>query len=225
MNTARIKKKIAVLISGKGSNLQALINAQSGYNYEIGLVTSNRPNALGLKRAQQAKIKTLILDHTLYSSREEFDADLIKAIDFEKIDFVILAGFMRILTTKFTLHYLGKMLNIHPSLLPKYPGLHTHKKALEAGDKEHGVSIHFVTPELDSGPVTLQAKIKIEDCDTEESLQAKIHIEEHKIYPLATHWLVSNQLTLNNNQAFFKGQLIKEELKKPLPFAQRTPND
>ncbi len=202
--------KIAVLISGNGSNLQALINQQCNYDYEIALVISNRPNVLGLKIATQAKLKTLTIDHTFYPSRAEFDNELIRAIDAENISFVILAGFMRILTSEFTLHYLGKMLNIHPSLLPKYPGLHTHKQALEAGDKEHGVSIHFVIPKLDSGAVVLQAKITIEANDNEESLKTKVQLQEHQIYPLATHWLSSGQLTLNHHKAFLNGKSIED---------------
>ncbi len=210
------KKKIAVLISGNGSNLQALINFQLKSHYEISLVISSHPNVLGLKKATQANIKTLTINHALYSSRADFDSQLIKVIDGESIDFVILAGFMRILTTGFTLHYLGRMLNIHPSLLPKYPGLNTHKKALEAGNKEHGASIHFVTPELDSGPVILQSKITVNSDDTEESLKIKVAIEEHKIYPLVTDWLASGRLTFSNNQVLWRGELIA----KPFSFQE-----
>lgn len=210
------KMKVAVLISGSGSNLQALIDSQKNSNYEIVLVVSNRPGVFGLTRAEQANIKNVTLDHTQFDSREAFDQALVKVIDQESIDFVILAGFMRILTPEFTLHYLGRMLNIHPSLLPKYPGLHTHRKALEAGDTTHGVSIHFVTPELDGGPVILQAEIDITKSDTELTLKDKIHLKEHKIYPIATQWLASGQVKLTDNIAYYQN----EPLLTPLKFTE-----
>lgn len=207
------KIKIAVLISGNGSNLQALIDAQPDSNYNIALVVSNRPTVFGLTRAEQANIKNIALDHTEFDSREAFDQALIEVIDNESIDFVILAGFMRILTPDFTLHYLGRMLNIHPSLLPKYPGLHTHRKALEAGDQTHGVSIHFVTPELDGGPVILQAEIDVTNTDTETSLQDKIHLKEHQIYPMATQWLALGKIKLVDNTAYYQDKPLLSPLK------------
>ncbi|MDX1352148.1 MAG: phosphoribosylglycinamide formyltransferase [Thiomicrorhabdus sp.] len=197
-------KKIAVLISGSGSNLQAIIDHQKAHTelYEIALVVSNRPNAYGLTRAKEANIQTVVIDHTDFASREEFDAVLQKTLDAVHVDLIVLAGFMRILTTSFTQHFLGKMLNIHPSLLPKYTGLNTHKRALEAGDTKHGLSIHFVTAELDGGPVILQAEVTIDATDTEESLANKVHVQEHIAYPLVVEWFVSGKLTLKNNQAW-----------------------
>ena len=204
--------KIAVLISGSGSNLQALIDYQSNAHYEITLVISNRPQAYGLVRARNANIPTLLLDHTDYADRLAFDKAVMAALDQAKIEGVILAGFMRILTPEFTLHYLGRMLNIHPSLLPKYPGLHTHQRALEAKDSEHGVSIHFVTPELDGGPVILQSIIQIADDDTPETLQDKIHQEEYKIYPLVTDWLALGKIQLADNQVLYQQKVLSAPL-------------
>lgn len=197
-------KRIAVLISGSGSNLQAIIDHQKSHAdlYEIALVISNRPNAYGLQRAQDANIPTLVIDHTEYESREVFDQVLQTAIDAANADLVVLAGFMRILTSAFAQHYLGKMLNIHPSLLPKYAGLNTHKRALEAGDKKHGLSIHFVTPELDGGPVILQAEVDIEAGETEQSLADKVHKQEHIAYPLVVQWFAEDKLFLKDNQAW-----------------------
>ncbi len=207
-------KNIAVLFSGNGSNLQALIDAQSHSHYRIKLVISNRPNAYGLERAQQANITTHCLDHTQFCSRLAFDTEMINIIDTANLDFIVLAGFMRILTPEFTQHYLGKMLNIHPSLLPKYPGLNTHQKVLDAGDLEHGVSIHFVTPELDSGPIIMQSQIKVERTDTIESLAQKIHRQEHEMYPLAVEWLATDQITLKGPQAY----LNQAPLDKPILY-------
>ncbi|BCN93673.1 phosphoribosylglycinamide formyltransferase [Thiomicrorhabdus immobilis] len=197
-------KRIAVLISGSGSNLQAIIDHQKAHAdlYEIVLVISNRPNAYGLQRAQDANIPTLVVDHTEYDNRETFDQALQTAIDAQSADLVVLAGFMRILTPGFTKHYLGKMLNIHPSLLPKYTGLNTHQRALEAGDKKHGLSIHFVTPELDGGPVILQAEVDIETGETEQSLADKVHKQEHIAYPLVVQWFAEDKLFLKDNQAW-----------------------
>lgn len=204
-------KRITVLISGSGSNLQAIIDHQINHSdlYEIALVISNRPNAYGIERAQQAGIPNLVIDHTQYENRESFDQALQTAIDSKQTDLVVLAGFMRILTPEFTEHYLGRMLNIHPSLLPKYTGLHTHQRALEAGDKEHGLSIHFVTPELDGGPVILQSKVAIESDDTEQTLADKVHKQEHIAYPLAVQWFAEDKLLLKNNQAWLNQNCLK----------------
>lgn len=197
-------KRIAVLISGSGSNLQAIIEHQKKHAnlYQIVLVVSNRPNAFGLTRAAAANIPTLTINHTDYPSRELFDESLQSALDKANLDLVVLAGFMRILTPKFTQHFLGKMLNIHPSLLPKYPGLNTHQAALQAGDSQHGLSVHFVTPELDGGPVILQATVAIEADDTLESLQHKVHIQEYVAYPLVIEWFTQNRLEFKNHQAW-----------------------
>ena len=197
--------RIAVLISGSGSNLQAIINHQKQYPhlYNIVQVISNKPNVLGLKRAQQAGIENRVIDHTQFSSRASFDSAVQTVLDECKVDLVILAGFMRILTEAFTQHFLGRMLNIHPSLLPKYTGLHTHQRALEAGDTEHGLSVHFVTPELDEGPAILQAKVCIDADDSIESLQHKVHQQEHLAYPLVIQWFAEGRLTFQSGQACF----------------------
>ena len=196
--------KIAVLISGNGSNLQAIINHQKDHTelYEIALVISNKAEAYGLVRAQEANIETRVVDHKQFDNRESFDAELQKNLDDKNIQLVVLAGFMRILTEGFTQHYLGRMLYIHPSLLPKYTGLKTHQRALESGDSEHGLSVHFVTPELDGGPVILQAKVEISADDTIESLAQKVHSQEHIAYPLVIKWFAQNKLALTNNKAW-----------------------
>lgn len=209
--------RIAVLISGSGSNLQAIINHQKTHAdlYEIALVISNKADAYGLQRAKNAGINTQVIDHTAFADRESFDAQLQSAIESAEVELVVLAGFMRILTDGFTRHFLGRMLNIHPSLLPKYPGLNTHQRALEAGDSEHGLSIHFVTPELDGGPAILQAKVCIEDGDNVETLQQKVHQQEHIAYPLVVQWFAENRLAFENGQAWFEQQ----PLDKPLQLA------
>lgn len=210
--------RVAVLISGSGSNLQAIIDDQVKHNneYEIVLVISNKADAYGLTRASNAGLAAEVIDHTQYDSREAFDQALQKKLDKAKVDLVVLAGFMRILTPEFTQHFLGKMLNIHPSLLPKYTGLQTHRRALEANDSEHGLSIHFVTPELDGGPVILQATVPIEEGETEASLQQKIHTQEHLTYPLVIRWFAQGRIQLVDNAV----QLDKTVLTKPQQFDQ-----
>ena len=204
--------RIAVLISGSGSNLQAIIDHQKNHihEYEVALVISNKADAYGLIRAQEAEIESLLIDHTQFASREAFDQEMQVALDKAQIDLIVLAGFMRILTPGFTGHFLGKMINVHPSLLPKYTGLHTHKRALEAGDTEHGLSIHFVTPELDGGPVILQAKVSISANDTEESLRQKVHQQEHIAYPLVVEWFAQGKLSFKDNQALFEQKALIE---------------
>jgi phosphoribosylglycinamide formyltransferase-1 len=203
---------LVVLISGNGSNLQALIDAQATSHYRVVKVVSNRPDAYGLKRAQQHGIATEIIDHQNFPDRESFEQALIKAIDPAQPGLVVLAGFMRILTPAFTSHYLGKMLNIHPSLLPKYPGLHTHKRALESGDTEHGLSIHFVTDELDGGPVILQAKTPVNAHDTEDSLKQKVHELEHQAYPKAVELFACGNIHFTNHQAWWLDQPLTTPL-------------
>lgn len=204
------KIRTVVLISGSGSNLQALIDACSHPDYpaEIVAVISNRPDVFGLTRAQQHKIPTAVLDHRPFASREVFDTELQRLIDRYAPDLVVLAGFMRILTPTFVSHYLGRMLNIHPSLLPLYPGLHTHRRALEAGDREHGATVHFVTPELDGGPPVVQASVPIEVGDTEETLAARVLTREHMIYPLAVRWFAEGKLVLREGKALFEERPI-----------------
>ncbi|AVO51443.1 phosphoribosylglycinamide formyltransferase [Ectopseudomonas mendocina] len=202
---------VVVLISGSGSNLQALIDsiAHDGNPARIAAVVCNRADAFGLERAKQAGIATELLDHKQFGGREAFDAALIQAIDAHQPDLVLLAGFMRILTPGFVQHYNGRLLNIHPSLLPKHKGLHTHQRALEAGDAEHGCSVHFVTEELDGGPLVVQAVLPVKADDTAESLARRVHQQEHRIYPLAVRWFAEGRLRLGAQGAMLDG--------KPLP--------
>ena len=201
---------LVVLISGSGSNLQAIIDHCENGNIpgKIVGVISNRPNVKGLERAQKHGIPTATLDHKGFADRDTFDEALAEEIDALQPDLVILAGFMRILTPRFVEHYLGKMLNIHPSLLPKYPGLHTHKRALEAGDKEHGVTVHCVTPELDGGPAVIQATVPILDSDTEQTLAQRVLEQEHIIYPKAATWFCEGRLQLKDSKAFLDQEEI-----------------
>jgi phosphoribosylglycinamide formyltransferase-1 len=201
---------VVVLISGSGSNLQALIDSLAGADTPavIRAVISNRADAYGLERARQANIETRFLDHKSYADRERFDAALIQAIDGFDADLVLLAGFMRILSADFVRHYQGRLLNIHPSLLPKYKGLHTHQRALEAGDAEHGCSVHFVTEELDGGPLVVQAAIPVESHDTPETLAQRVHVQEHVIYPLAMRWFAEGRVRLGEQGATLDGELL-----------------
>lgn len=221
MQTSHSTPRIGVLISGSGSNLQAIIDHQKLHPnlYKIALVISNKANAYGLVRAEKANIPTRVIDHTQYNDREAFDAKLQQALEKAKVDFIVLAGFMRILSREFTQHFLGKMINIHPSLLPKYTGLETHQRALDAGDKEHGLSIHFVTPELDGGPVILQAVVKIDPNETQASLKEKVHQQEHIAYPVVIEWLAQGRLSFKENQAWLDQEVLKQpqRLSKPIP--------
>ncbi|WP_457676633.1 phosphoribosylglycinamide formyltransferase [Thiolapillus sp.] len=209
---------VVVLISGGGTNLQAIIDAaQQDLPVDIRAVISNRPEAYGLQRAEQAGIATAVLDHREFDSREAFDQALAARIDEYQPALVLLAGFMRILTPDFVRHYQGRMLNIHPSLLPKFQGLHTHQRALDAGEKEHGASIHFVTEELDGGPVILQARVPVLADDDADRLAARVLEKEHIIYPLAVRWFAEGRLALND-----AGQMILDGrvLSAPLDLAQ-----
>jgi phosphoribosylglycinamide formyltransferase 1 len=208
--------RVVVLISGSGSNLQAIIDKKRGDDkknadevaIDIVAVISNRPNVLGLDRAKKAGIPTQVLDHTEFSSREVFDEALMACIDNYKPDLVVLAGFMRILTPHFTEHYLGRMLNIHPSLLPKFQGLHTHQRAIDAGETHHGVTVHFVTAELDGGPAVIQARVPVLPNDTADTLAKRVQRQEHLIYPLAIQWFADGHLSMQNNRAQLKGELL-----------------
>lgn len=190
-----------VLISGKGSNLQAIIQAvnQQSLPLDIRAVISNRPHATGLQHAQQAGITTHVLDHDLFTDRTSFDQALRKLIDGYNPGLIALAGFMRILSDAFVAHYSGRMLNIHPSLLPAFPGLNTHVRALDAGVKEHGASVHFVTGDVDGGPVIIQAHAPVLACDTVETLTARVLEQEHIIYPQALGWFAEGRLSLAKN--------------------------
>ena len=199
---------VVVLLSGSGSNLQALIDSCRSEDSPVRIraVVSNRADAYGLQRAAAAGIDTAVLDHTGFDGREAFDAALMARIDGFAPDLVVLAGFMRILSGDFVRHYQGRLLNIHPSLLPKYKGLHTHRRALEAGDAEHGCSVHFVTEELDGGPLVVQAVVPVTSDDTAESLAQRVHHQEHQIYPLAVHWFAEGRLRLGEHGALLDGQ-------------------
>ena len=197
-----------ILISGSGSNLQSLIDESKNISLEISCVISNNPDAYGLERAKKANIETKILDHNEFSSRESYDESLKEIIEKFNPEVIILAGFMRILTANFVNHFLGKVLNIHPSLLPKYPGLHTHQRAIDAGDKAHGVSVHFVTPELDGGPIIAQKKIEVYLDDDADSLSKRLLKEEHIIYPRVVQWFAQGRLILKDNMAYLDKKLI-----------------
>lgn len=201
------KSRLAILISGRGSNMQAFMDAcASGeLNAEISVVLSNNPGAAGLERAAEAGIATRCVNHRDYESRKVFDAAMVQALAPFEPDLVILAGFMRILTPVFIEPFTGKLLNIHPSLLPKYPGLHTHQRALDAGDEEAGVTVHYVTPELDGGPPIIQARIPVEVGDTADSLAARVILKEHVIYPIAARWHLDGRLELNSRGVTLDG--------------------
>ena len=205
--SARRPSRLVVLVSGGGSNLQAFIDAcgHPDYPCRITGVISNRPQAGGLGRAARAGLPATVVDHTRFASREDFESALAAAIDDFGADIVILAGFMRILTEGFVRRYRGRLLNIHPSLLPKYPGLHTHQRAIEAGEAEAGASVHFVTEELDGGPVILQARVPVLPGDDAGSLAARVLGQEHRIYPLAVRLLAEGRLRLQGGSALLEG--------------------
>lgn len=206
-------KKIVVLISGQGSNLQALIDAcaQGRIAASIVAVFSNKEQAYGLQRAQQATIDTHALEISNFANREEFDTALAQEIDQYQPDLVVLAGYMRILSPKFVQHYEGRLLNIHPSLLPKYPGLNTHSRAIANGDSEQGTSVHFVTEQLDGGPVILQAKVPIFPGDEEQEVMERVQAQEHQLYPLVVSWFVEGRLALGDNAAWLDGERLPEK--------------
>lgn len=195
MTDKQEKARLVILISGRGSNMRSIIAAaeQGELNIDIAAVLSNRPDAAGLQFAHEAGISTAVIDHKLFESRESFDKAVAAEIDRYQPDFVILAGFMRILTAEFVDHFAGRLINIHPSLLPKFKGLHTHQRAIEAGETEHGASVHFVTAELDDGPVILQAKVPVLTDDDADTLAARVLEQEHLLYPAAIKKLVTQQ--------------------------------
>ncbi|EKO3565902.1 phosphoribosylglycinamide formyltransferase [Vibrio metschnikovii] len=203
-------KSIVVLVSGNGSNLQAIIDAceTSIHNGKVTAVFSNKATAYALERAKKAGAAAHFIDPKAYETRDAFDADLMKWMDEYAPDLVVLAGYMRILSSDFVRHYFGRMINIHPSLLPKYPGLNTYQRAIHAGDEEHGTSVHFVTEQLDGGPVILQAKVPIFDNDTVESLTARVQSQEYRIYPLVVQWFVEGRLAMTNGKALLDGHIL-----------------
>jgi len=208
---------LVVLISGSGSNLQAIIDqcADKHINASICRVISNKADVKGLTRAEDAGIATQVIDHTQYADREAFDAALIEVIDQCNPDLVVLAGFMRILTEGFVTHFKGRLINIHPSLLPKYQGLNTHQRAIDAGDSEAGASVHFVTEELDGGPVIAQAKVPVEANDTSEALAKRVLTVEHGIFPAVIGWFADKRLQLDNNQIMFDQKTLSQPINWP----------
>lgn len=202
--------RFVVLISGNGSNLQALIDACASGRIKGQLVgvLSNKAEAYGLVRAKQAGIPTQVLSNADFASREAYDAALIAALQCWQPDLLVMAGFMRILTPAFVQHFAGRMLNIHPSLLPKYQGVKTHARAIAAGESEHGASVHFVTEELDGGPVVLQAKVPIFDDDSVDELAERVLTQEHQIYPLVINWFCLGRLKMENNQAWLDNHCL-----------------
>ncbi len=189
-------KTAVILISGRGSNMRSLVEAKPGLEFRA--VVSNRPEALGLAWAADQGLETRVVDHKAFASREAFDDALAKAVDAFAPDYLLLAGFMRILTARFIDRYPRSILNIHPSLLPLFPGLDTHRRALEAGVKLHGATVHFVTPALDHGPILVQAAVPVLAGDTEVTLAERVLAQEHRIYPQAARWLAQGRVEFGN---------------------------
>ena len=189
-------KSVVVLVSGRGSNMEAIVRAGIP-GMRIAAVISNRPDAAGLGFAAAHGMATAVLDHKAFPNREAFDRALAQLIDGYQPDLVVLAGFMRVLTEDFVRHYEGRLLNIHPSLLPSFPGLHTHRRALESGVRIHGATVHFVTPSLDAGPIVIQAAVPVLDGDDEAALAARVLAQEHRIYPQAVSWFVQGRLLID----------------------------
>lgn len=205
------RKAIVVLISGSGTNLQAIIDAvkDGRIDAEIAAVISNRPDAAGLQRAQRSGIDTVVVEPRDHHDRAAYDQALIAHIDRFEPDLIVLAGFMRILSDGFIDHYRNRILNIHPSLLPEFKGLHTHRRALEASKRLHGASVHFVSNELDSGPVVIQAEVPVLENDTEKTLAARVLQQEHRIYPMAIAWFIEGRLKVNGNDVLLDGKVLK----------------
>jgi phosphoribosylglycinamide formyltransferase-1 len=205
-------RRVAILISGRGSNMVSLIEAAShaGFPAEIALVLSNRPDAEGLTRARESGIATLAIDHKTHPTRESFEQAMDEALAAHNIEFICLAGFMRVLTDGFVERWAGRMINIHPSLLPLFRGVHTHRRALEEGVRVHGCTVHFVVPELDAGPIIAQAVVPVVPGDTEESLAARILVQEHVLYPKALCMICDGSARLEGGRVVFSGQWNSE---------------
>lgn len=195
-------KRIVILLSGRGSNMQAIVErcAAEGWPAQVVAVVSNRPGAGGLAYAAERGIDTAVVDHRAFAEREAFDAELARTIERWSPDLVVLAGFMRVLGAAFTRHYEGRLLNIHPSLLPAFTGLHTHRRAIEAGCKWAGATVHFVTAELDHGPIVAQAAVPVRADDDEHSLAERVLAQEHRLYPMAVRWFVEGQLLIEQGR-------------------------
>jgi phosphoribosylglycinamide formyltransferase-1 len=202
------RKRVGILISGRGSNMASLIEAAQAPDFpaEIALVVSNRPGAGGLARADAAGIATVVVDHKLFPDRARFDAALNRTFDESGVDLLCLAGFMRILTDEFVQTWTGRMLNIHPSLLPLFKGLHPHQQALDAGVRIHGCTVHFVVPELDSGPIVAQAAVPVLPGDDEDALAARVLAEEHRLYPLGLELVANGKARLDGARTLFAAE-------------------
>ena len=205
MSSGAGRLRVAVLVSGTGSNLQAILDAAPNLCIEVCAVLSNRAECYGLERARRAGVPAVFVDPKAHADRAAYDAALAEAIDAFRPELVVLAGFMRILSDAFVRRYEGRLLNIHPSLLPKYRGLDTHARCLEAGDGEHGATVHFVVPELDAGPIVLQARVPVLPDDTPEALAARVLEQEHRIYPAAIGWFAEGRLALQGGLALLDG--------------------
>ena len=207
-------RSIVVLISGGGSNFQAIIDHIEAQQLDITvpLVLSNRADAFGLQRAEKAGIATAVIDHKKYDSRELFDQAMIVEIDQHQPDLIVMAGFMRILSEGFIEHYAGRMINIHPSLLPAYKGLHTHRRALADKAEHHGATVHYVTAELDSGAAIVQGRVPVLHDDDESSLQERVHRIEHVIYPEVIEWFAQGRLDCRNDKAYLDDKLVVEPI-------------
>jgi phosphoribosylglycinamide formyltransferase 1 len=201
-------KPIVILISGRGSNMRSILQARLPCT--VAAVVSNNPQAAGLTAARAYGIETSVVDHRAYQSREAFDAELAARIDPFRPDLVVLAGFMRVLTEDFVTHYPGRLINIHPSLLPAFPGIHTHRRALEAGVKVHGATVHFVTAKLDHGPIVIQAAVPVLSGDDEDILAARILAQEHRIYPQAIRWFLEGRLRLEGGRVLLDRPLAQD---------------
>ncbi|TSA19986.1 MAG: phosphoribosylglycinamide formyltransferase [Betaproteobacteria bacterium] len=194
--------RLVILISGRGSNMEALLAAD--LPVEFAAVISNRATAPGLQTAAARGITTAVVDHTAYADRAAFDVALMTEIDRHQPDLVVLAGFMRVLTDAFVHHYAGRLINVHPALLPAFPGLHTHERALAAGVKLHGCTVHFVTPEVDVGPIVIQAAVPVLDDDTVDSLAARVLAEEHRIFPQAIRWFAEGRVSITAGRVLLR---------------------
>ncbi len=204
--------KTVVLISGNGTNLQAIIDAQQAGQLPVSLasVLSDYPQANGLERARTAGISTVVVDYRGCADRNEFNRKLHDELGTLQPELIVLAGFMRIISDELTEHYQGRMLNIHPSLLPKYPGLHTYRRVLETGDAWHGSTVHFVTPQLDAGPPIIQYRVRIRDAETEQSLAARVQAGEYIIYPRTIEWIAERRLDLRDDTVWLDGQALRQ---------------
>lgn len=219
--------RVVVLISGRGSNLQAIIDARHAGKLPIELcaVISNRAHADGLANARAAHVESSVIDHRDFPDRESFDRKLMQQIDRHRPNLVVLAGFMRVLGEEFIDHYAGHLINIHPSLLPAFPGLHTHERALAASVKEHGATVHFVTRDVDGGPIIIQARVPVRVDDTPQSLAHRVLVEEHRIYPLAIRWYAEGRLRLSKGKVLLDGRPAPINTKLPHPIAQENSKD